>query len=201
MTTLLRIDSSSRHDGSWSRRLGDDLVAHLAPARTIARDLAETPLPHIGLATVGAFFSDPAAYGPAERRATSLSDELIAEIEAADDILITAPMYNFGVPSALKAWIDQIVRIGRTFSFDGQAFGGLLKGKRAFLVVAYGAEGYAADARAADFVAPYLAFVLNFIGVADVVVIPVEGVNMGRGEAAQAAARAKIAAVATARGA
>ncbi|WP_246047539.1 NAD(P)H-dependent oxidoreductase [Hankyongella ginsenosidimutans] len=101
-----------------------------------------------------AFFSDAATHGTAEKQATMLSDELIAEIEAADDILITVPMYNFGVPSALKAWIDQIVRVGRTFSFDGQNFGGLVTGKRAFIVIAYGAAGYAGDFKPADFVAP-----------------------------------------------
>lgn len=195
MTTLLRIDSSSRHDGSWSRRFGDELVRHFAPARTITRDLATMPVPHITVATIGAFFSDPATHGPADREATALSDELLAEIAAADDILITVPMYNFCIPSVLKAWIDQIVRIGRTFSFDGQSFGGLVTGKRAFVVIAYGAAGYAGDFRPADFVAPYLSFVLNFIGITDVTVIPVEGINMGQGEAAEAAARAAIAAL------
>ena len=193
MTTLLRIDSSSRHDGSWSRRLGDALAAHLAPAQTITRDLSTTQLPHVSSASIAAFFSDPATHTPADREATALSDMLIAEIEAADDILITVPMYNFGIPSALKAWIDQVVRVGRTFSFDGQSFGGLVTGKRAFVVIAYGATGYEGDFRAADFVAPYLRFVLTFIGFTEVTVIPVEGINMGQGEAAEAAARSLIA--------
>lgn len=195
MTTLLRIDSSSRHDGSWSRRFGDDLARHLAPTRIVTRDLAATPVPHLSEATIGAFFADPATLDAAAREATALSDALLAEIAAADDILITVPMYNFGIPSALKAWIDQIVRIGRSFSFDGQTFGGLIHGKRAFVVVAYGAAGYAGDFRPADFVAPYLTFVLNFIGIADVTVIPVEGINMGQAEAAEAAARIAIAAI------
>lgn len=195
MTTLLRIDSSSRHDGSWSRRLGDDLAAHLAPTQTLTRDLALTPLPHISADSISAFFADPASLGPAEQQATALSDELLAEIAAADDILITVPMYNFGIPSALKAWIDQIVRVGRSFSFDGQSFGGLISGKRAFVIVAYGAAGYRGDFRPADFAAPYLTFVLNFIGITDVTVIPVEGINMGQGENAESAARAMIAAL------
>lgn len=195
MTTLLRIDSSSRHDDSWSRRLGDELATRLAPTHTITRDLVRMPVPHLSFATIGAFFSDASAHGAMEKEATALSDHLIAEIEAADDILITVPMYNFGIPSALKAWIDQIVRIGRTFSFDGQSFGGLVTGKRAFVVIAYGATGYAGDFKPADFVAPYLAFVLNFIGISDVTIIPVEGINMGQGEEAEAAARAAIAAL------
>lgn len=192
MTTLLRIDSSSRHDGSWSRRLGDTVAAKLAPATTIVRDLVEKPVPHIAVETIGAFFSDPAGYGDAEKAATAISDELLAEIAAADDILITVPMYNFGIPSALKAWVDQVVRIGRTFSFDGQSFTGLVTGKRAFIVIAYGAGGYDADFKVADFVEPYLVFVLNFLGITDVTVIPVEGINTGGGEASEAAATALI---------
>lgn len=196
MTTLLRIDCSSRHEGSWSRRLGDHLAAHLAPTLTLTRDLALMPVPHVSAETIGAFFSDPASHDAAQMQATALSDALIAEIETADDILITVPMYNFGIPSALKAWIDQIVRIGRTFSFDGQSFGGLVAGKRAFVIIAYGAAGYEGDFRPADFVAPYLTFVLTFIGITDVTLIPVEGINMGGGEQAEAAARARIAAIA-----
>lgn len=195
MTTLLRIDSSSRQDESWSRRFGDELSAHLAPDRKITRDLALTPVPHLSAATIGAFFSDTAKHLEADKAAIALSDQLIAEIEAADDILITVPMYNFGIPSALKAWIDQVVRIGRTFSFDGQNFGGLINGKRAFVVIAYGAAGYAGSFRQADFVAPYLTFVLNFIGITDVTVIPIEGINMGQGETAESTARSLIAAL------
>ena len=192
MTTLLRIDSSSRFDGSWSRRIGDAVAAKLAPTNTLTRDLVEKPVPHISVETIGAFFSDPAAYGDAEKAATAVSDELLAEIAAADDILITVPMYNFGIPSALKAWVDQVVRIGRTFSFDGQSFTGLVTGKRAFIVIAYGAGGYDADFKVADFVEPYLVFVLNFLGITDVTVIPVEGTNTGGGEASELAATAII---------
>lgn len=195
MTTLLRIDSSSRQDESWSRRFGNELAAHLAPDRKITRDLAMNPLPHLTATTIAAFFSDATTHEAADKAAIALSDQLIAEIEAADDILITVPMYNFGIPSALKAWIDQIVRIGRTFSFDGQNFGGLVSGKRAFVVIAYGAAGYAGSFRQADFAAPYLTFVLNFIGITDVTVIPIEGINMGQGEAAETMARSLIAAL------
>jgi FMN-dependent NADH-azoreductase len=103
------------------------------------------------------------------------------------------PMYNFGVPSALKAWFDQIIRIGRTFSFDGIGFAGLLQGKRAIVVTAYGASGYVDGAfKAADFATPYVNFALNFIGITDVTVIPVEGINMG--PEALAASQASVAA-------
>lgn len=192
MTTLLRIDSSSRVDGSYSRRFGDELAARLRPDQTVTRDLVTDPVPHIDAAAIAAFFSDQ--HGPAEVQATALSDTLLSEIATADEILITVPIYNFSVPSALKAWIDQIVRIGKTFSFDETGFTGLVQNKRAFVVIAYGADGYTqGDLKAADFAAPYLTFVLNFIGITDVTVIPVEGVNVGKEAEAAEVARAAIA--------
>lgn len=196
MTTLLRIDSSSRHEGSFSRRLGDELANRLGADRTITHDLVIDPVPHINVASIAAFFADPISYGETEQMATELSDALLDEIMAADDIMITVPMYNFGIPSALKAWIDQIVRIGKTFAFDGQNFSGLVKNKRAFLVIAYGADGYThGEFKIADFVAPYLTFVLNFIGISDVTVVPVEGMNVGKEAEAEARARDVIATV------
>lgn len=168
--TLLRIDSSSRPTGSWSRSVGDEFTtawrsAHGAESVRI-RDLAAQPLPHISVDTISAFFTPPADLSASLKEASALSDALIGEIEAADALLITVPMYNFGVPSALKAWIDQIVRIGRTFSFDGTQFQGLLNGKPAYVICAYGAAGYLPGGgfAAANFVEPYLRFVLEFLG-------------------------------------
>jgi FMN-dependent NADH-azoreductase len=196
MSTLLRIDSSSRHDGSWSRRFGDEVAARLKPGKTIVRDLTRDPLPHIPVEAIAAFFSDPAGWTDAQRAAAAVSDQALAEIAAADDILITVTMYNFAIPSALKAWIDHIVRIGKTFSFDGKGFDGLVKGKRAFVVIAYGADGYTdGDFKSADFVAPYLRFILGFIGVSDVTIVPVEGMNMGKADLAEQRARAVIDAI------
>ena len=193
MATLLRIDSSSRFEGSYSRRFGDELAARLGPDRTIIRDLVKDPVPPIDAAAIAAFFSDPSTYGETERGATALSDKLLDEIMTADDIMLTVPMYNFGIPSALKAWIDQVVRLGKTFAFDGQNFSGLLKNKRTFLVIAYGADGYTdGDFKIADFVAPYLTFVLNFIGITDITIVPVEGMNVGKEAEAEARARAVI---------
>ena len=196
MATLLRIDSSSRLDGSFSRRVGDALANHLNAEHTITRDLVKSPVPHIDVAAIAAFFSDPAGHDETARMATALSDKLLDEIIAADNIMITVPMYNFGIPSALKAWIDQVVRIGKTFDFDGQNFSGLLQNKRAFLVIAYGADGYTqGDFKIADFVAPYLSFVLNFIGITDITIIPVEGTNVGKEAEAEAHAQAMIASI------
>lgn len=194
MTTLLRIDSSARVDGSYSRQFGDELATRLHPDQTITRDLVADPVPHIDDAAIAAFFSP--TDGSVDHAATALSDQLLSEIAAADDILITVPIYNFSVPSSLKAWIDQVVRVGKTFSFDENGFAGLVHNKRAFLVIAYGADGYTSgDLKAADFVAPYLTFVLNFIGITDVTIVPIEGVNVGKEAEATATARSAISSI------
>lgn len=196
MTSLLRIDASSRRDGSYSRRFGDELIAHLAPTHTVTRDLVQTPVPHLPVEAISAFFSDESTWSETQRAATEISEQLLKEITAADDIVITAPMYNFGIPSSLKAWIDHVVRIGRTFAFDGKTFSGLVKEKRVFIVIAYGADGYTAgDLKSADFVAPYLRFIFNFIGINDVTIVPVEGMNVGLAEMAESRARAAIHAI------
>lgn len=199
MSTLLRIDASSRIDGSHSRAIGDHLErrlrAELAGAWVMPRDLAKTPLEHIRNATIAAMF------GAAKKRwfgkdpAIRMSDEIIAEVRDADAILLTTPIYNFGIPSALKAWIDQLVRINETFSYDGANFKGLLASKPVFVVIAYGASGYTnGPLKPADFVRPYLQFVLGFIGLTNVTVIAIEGTS-GSAEAvaaALAAARADV---------
>lgn len=199
MTTLLRIDASTRADVSHSRKIGDALERRLSPQRTIRRDLAADPLPHLTDAGVRAFFTDPALLGEDGLRELARSDAAVDELVAADDILITLPMYNFGIPSSLKAWVDHVVRVGRTFSFDGTSFAGLLHGKRAFVVTAYGAAGYTGGPLAsADFAMPYLSFVLSFIGITDVTAVPVEGMNVGAAAAGEAGALAQIGGIAPA---
>lgn len=183
MERLLRIDTSTRGDASHSRRLGDEVEQALRarePGLSVRRrDLSEDPLPHLDLDTIGAFFAPDDALSDGQRLAAALSDAVIEEVQRADVLLITTPMFNFGVPSALKAWIDQLVRIRRTFSFDGQNFGGLLRGRIAIVAVAYGASGFAPGGPMAtgDFVAPYLDYVLRFMGFDDVHVIRAEGMN------------------------
>jgi FMN-dependent NADH-azoreductase len=137
MTTILRIDASSRDQGSASRTLGDhleqSLIARIPGAQPIRRDLATEPPPHVESATIIGYYTPPEAMTDVLRQATALSDALIAELRSADILLLTTPMYNFSVPSALKAWIDQVVRIGHTFSYDGANFTGLLTGKKAYV--------------------------------------------------------------------
>lgn len=188
MTTILRIDASARpgpadaagEQASFSRTLADavqqSLTAHHGAKVGNMRDLATDPLPAIADATIKGFYTPAEAMDDRLRAATALSDNLIAELEAADLLLISTPMYNFAVPAALKAWIDQIMRINRTFAYDNGAFSGLLKGKRAYVAYSYGAGGYGDGGRLQrfDFMRPYLTMILNFIGIDDVTSFAVE---------------------------
>lgn len=200
MNTLLRLDASARQSGSHSRRLGNFFVerwlARHPGAQVITRDLQGSAPPHISEATIAAMFTPADELTNELRQAMALSDQLIAELKAADAVLITTPMYNFGVPSSLKAWIDQVVRIGHTFAVDGTSFAGLLSGKRAYIVCSYGTSGYRAggELATADFAAPYLRHVLSFIGFEQVELLPIEATSFDTvaAEADAARARARI---------
>ena len=178
MPTLLRIDSSSRRDGSHSRALGDAFETawsrRFPGAKVMRRDLAANPIDHIHEATIAGFYTPTEELDNNLKGAVALSDELIEEINAADTVLIATPMYNFTVPSALKSWIDQIVRINRTFSYDGTNFAGLVRARRVVVVAAFGAGGYGDALAGADFVTPYLKFLFGFLGVSEVTVVPAE---------------------------
>lgn len=175
---LLRVDASSRQQGSISRRLADAIEARWLAAhphgRVLRRDLATHPVPHIENNTIVGYYTPPADMTPALQAATALSDELIAELKSAHTVLVASPIYNFSLPSALKAWIDQIVRIGHTFAYEGGQFRGLVHGPRAVLALAYGAAGYQGALAAMDHLRPYLSQVLPFIGIDDVRVIAAE---------------------------
>ena len=172
MTTILHIDSSSRVEGSATRQLSayavELLVKENPQAKIIRHDLVAQPLAHIGTD----FLS-----GQADVLAHS--DKLIAELEQADILVIGAPMYNFGIPTQLKAWIDHVCRAGKTFSYTAEGPKGLLKNKRAIIVVGTGGV-YSTPAMAAiDHVSPYLKQVLGFIGITDVTVVSAEKQAMG----------------------
>ncbi len=195
MPTLLRIDSSSRRDGSHSRALADAFEMawsrRFPGARIHRRDLATNPIGHIHEATIAGFYTPADKLDETLKGAVALSDQLIDEVNAADTVLIATPMYNFTVPSALKSWIDQIVRINRTFSYDGTNFTGLVKAKRIVVVTAFGAGGYDGALAGADFVTPYLKFLFGFLGVADVTVIPAEATTADAATVASNIDRAK----------
>ena len=195
MPSLLRIDASSRLNGSHSRALADAFQlawsARFPGETIIRRDLAANPIGHIHETTIAGFYTPPEGLDDRLKGAVALSDELISELNAADTVLIATPMYNFSVPSALKSWIDQVVRINRTFSYDGKSFLGLVKAKRVIVVAAFGAGGYSGALAAADFVTPYLKFLFGFLGVSDVTVIPAEATTADAATVASNIDRAK----------
>lgn len=165
--TLLRIDASARTEGSVSRKLADDVAARLAPAQTITRDLGDG-LPLINGDWIAANFTPEDERTDAQRKTLALSDTLVNELKSVDTLLISAPIYNFSVPSSLKAWIDLVARAGVTFRYTPDGPRGLLEGKRAILVVASG--GTEVDSPI-DYATPYLRHVLSFIGITDVQVV------------------------------
>ena len=137
-------------------------------AAVTQRDLSVTPPELLTEAWVGANFTDEAERSDEQKAALGASDELIAELEAADTIVIGVPVYNFAIPAALKAWIDQIARARRTFRYTETGPEGLLTGKKAYLVVASGGVPVGSDH---DFATGYLRHLLGFVGITDVTII------------------------------
>jgi FMN-dependent NADH-azoreductase len=189
--TLLRIDASARRDGSTSRTLTDQVIDHLAPVETLTRDLADG-LPLIDETWIGANFTPADQRSPEQAEKLALSDALIAEITAADTLVIGVPIYNFGVPAALKAWIDQVARAGVTFRYTDTGPQGLLTGKRAIVVVASGGTEVGS---AIDFASGYMRHVLGFIGITDVTFVTADRM-MADADAALAKANAQVEALA-----
>ncbi|WP_147125997.1 FMN-dependent NADH-azoreductase [Shimia ponticola] len=165
--TVLRIDSSARLQGSITRKLADQIISQLAPAKTITRDLAHG-VPLISEAWVNANFTPADQRTDAQKAELAVSDEMVAELKEADTLVIGVPIYNFSVPAALKAWIDQIARAGITFKYSETGPKGLLEGKRAIVVVASGGTKSGSDI---DFATDYIRHVMGFIGIEDVDVI------------------------------
>jgi len=165
--TILHIDASGTTNASVSRAATAQLLADLAPARVIRRDLATTPLPQVDDTWIKARLMPEADRTDVEAASLTLSDELIAELQEADTIIIGMPMYNFGMPASLKAWIDLVARPGVTFRYTENGPIGLLDGKRAIVAVASG--GVPVDS-GLDFATPHLRQVLRFIGIDDITV-------------------------------
>ncbi len=188
MTHILRIDASARTHGSTTRELADQLEARLVEqgygALVTRRDLGLNPPPLLNEAWVGANFTDAAERSDEQKALLAASEELIGEIEAADTIIITAPIYNFSIPASLKAWIDQVARARRTFRYTEAGPEGLLKGKRAYIVFASGGVPLGSEV---DFASAYLSHILGFIGISDVEFIAADGHQKDRGAMARAA--------------
>src|ERR1700736_5426655 len=189
---LLRIDSSAR-SSSVTRQLTAKFVEEWKKnhptGEVIDRDLATTVLPHITDHWSGAHL-EPSQLTPAQGSYLATSDQLIEELQAADTIVIGAPMYNFAIASSLKAWIDQIVRMGKTIGYGPSGARGLLANKRVIIVTARGgAYGKGSPAEKFDFQEPYLRHIFGFIGLTDVTFIHAENqAREGAGEPLASAA-------------
>ena len=188
---ILQINASARREGANSTRVANSIVARLQsenPTATLTlRDLASKPHPVLDESALGALFT------PAEKRSAdqvarvALDDVLIAELQAADVIVLGVPMYNFGVPVQLKNWIDAIARNGVTFRYTETGPQGQLTGKTVYVALARGGRYRGSDA---DSQVPYLKTVLGFLGMTDVHFIYAEGLNMGPEAAEQGFAQA-----------
>lgn len=180
MTRLLVIETSPRGDHSISRNLTRRYVARWQDAHpegeVVIRDLMETDLPFVTAPWLHAYFAPSDQQTPEMKEVLRLSDELVAELLAADHVVIATPVYNYNVPAALKAWIDHIVRKGLTLGFDGK---GLLLGKTATVLMASGGmytEG--SPIRDRDIATQYLRLILSVIGITDVTIIAAGGAKV-----------------------
>lgn len=175
--TVLNIQASARHDGSVTRQLSDTVLAEINPDTVITRDLAQG-LSLLDSAWLGANFTPADDRTDAQRNTLSLSDSLIEEIKKADTLLIGSPVYNFSVPAVLKAWIDQIARVGVTFKYTPDGPVGLLSGKRAIIVIASGGTAVGSDI---DYASGYLKHIMRFVGITDVTVIAADALGNDAG--------------------
>lgn len=168
MTRILRVETSIRGRASLSRRVTDAIIGTLVqacPEATVKlRDLSKG-LPAIDAAWLDAVMTPQAERDDDQRSVALLSDTLLAELRAADVLVIGLPVYNFGIPATLKSWIDHVTLRGETFSYTEQGPVGLLKGKRA--IVGFASDGTPVGS-ALDFATPYLRHALGFIGISDV---------------------------------
>lgn len=177
MPHLLKLDVSPRGDQSISRHLGKQFLAdwqgNHADGQVTTRDLATSNLPFVDLPWIAGAYTAPDKHTEENKAALKISDELIAELIAADHLLITTPMYNFAIPAALKAWIDHIVRAGKTFAVTPEGgYKGLIQGKKATVIIASGSDYSAgAPAESYDQEIPYLRLILGFLGITDVTFI------------------------------
>ena len=199
MSRVLVIESSARQQGSVSRELTQQFIANWQaahPADQIqVRDLALEPVPHLDVTLLGGWMTPSEQQSEAEKAALARSNQLTDELLGADVLVLAAPMYNFAIPSTLKAWLDHVLRAGVTFKYTETGPQGLLTGKRAFVLTARGGI-YAGSGL--DHQEPYLRQALAFIGIHDVQFIHAEGLNMGAefSEKGLAQAKAKLAEVA-----
>lgn len=191
---LLRIDSSLNGAQGLSTRLADACVERLRAAHpdldVVVRDLAAAPVPHLTAERFAALAATPAERTASEAAIAAEADALVAELQAADVVLLGLPMYNFGVPSTLKAYFDHVARAGVTFRYTAQGPEGLLGGKRA---VVFATRGGRYRDTPADTQSAYVRDFLRFLGIVDVEFVYAEGLALGDAPRASALAQAQAA--------
>ena len=180
MATLIQFDSSPMGERSISRKLTSDfaetwLKTHPG-GKLIKRDLSALDLPPVDAFWVSAAYTPQETRTEQQKAALAISDSLINDLQTADEYVFGVPMHNFGIPSTLKLWIDQVVRAGKTFSYGANGPKGLLTGKKATVLIASGGVYEPTSAMASfNFVAPYLRTVFSFLGITDLTIISAEG--------------------------
>lgn len=186
--SILAISASAQQQNSLSRHLLAELLAYLDKTEQIGtlveRDLSRNDIALITEQHIGAFYTPKDERSEPQKQLLRQSDDLVAELQAADTLVIATPMYNFSVPASLKAWIDMVCRVGETFRYGDNGPEGLTNIDTAYIVVATG--GVPIDS-AYDFVVPYLKQVAAFIGVKEVKVVAADGSNSHREQALERA--------------
>ncbi|AII50689.1 FMN-dependent NADH-azoreductase [Hymenobacter sp. APR13] len=179
---ILQIISSARGAESYSTRLSQGIIDKLLAAHpgstVVVRNVATHPFPHLEEAHLQAYFTPAEGRSPEQQQAVRHSDEAIAEVLAADVLVLGVPFYNFTIASSLKAWLDHLTRAGITFRYTPTGPEGLITGKKVYLAVASGGIYSAGPQQAADFAVPYLRWMLGFLGMTDVTVARAEGVKL-----------------------
>ncbi len=196
MKTLLQIRSSIFSDGGQSSRLAERFVAAWRGAnpggKVVVRDLAREPVPHLDAARFGAFLAKPDARTSEQQAVIAYSDALIAELKRADVVVLGLPMYNFGVPSMLKAYFDHIARAGETFRYTEKGPVGLVTGKEVYVFAARGGiySEVAGAGTPRDTQTPYIREFLGFLGMTDIRFVLAEGLAISEASKQQSIAKA-----------
>lgn len=194
MTNILHITASIRSEGeSVSRGLGNALVEKLAGqtgASVTKRDLATNDIPHLTAERFAANLTPVADRTAEQVELAAYADELIAELQAADTIVIATPIYNFSAPATLKTWADLVARAGTTFKYTETGPVGLLTGKKAYLAIASGGTTVGSEI---DFMSPWLKFFLGFLGISDIEIVAADAIMGAGGEEKIAAAHEEVA--------
>ena len=182
MKNIMHVISSPNGAKSTSIKLGSSIVEQLKNAypgsHVVIKDLNVNPYPHLDDAQINALRSNADTHTKEQKELAKRSDEAIAELFDTDILIISLPLYNFGIPSSLKSWIDNVLRAGHTFSYSPEGPKGLVKDKKVYIAIASGGVYSEGPMQSYDFAVPYLKTVLAFIGITDVSVVRAEGMGV-----------------------